>query len=209
MGPVRLRILALPRDPGPWIRRLEPWASTARRERAGRYRFPADRLRCLGAEALLRHALRECQGLEDPEVALDGRGKPFLPAHPDVHFSLAHSGSWILCALSGTPVGVDVEEAPEGGDLPAGMVLSAPERARLAALPPGEARACLVRMWTLKESLLKAMGLGLSLDPATLDLRVEGPRVRALHPALDLGVWRLAELSMPPGAAASLCWRDP
>lgn len=37
-------------------------------------------------------------------------GKPYLVGFPDVHFNISHSGKYIICAVSDSPVGVDVEE---------------------------------------------------------------------------------------------------
>ena len=87
-----------------------------------------------------------------------------------VEHSVAHSGDLVAVAVARTPVGVDVEQLdgrphPLGGDgdpeALARLVLSAAERAALAAVPPaGRARAFLVA-WTRKEAVTKATGDGL------------------------------------------------
>ena len=59
---------------------------------------------------LLSYAVRDAWGMERlPTVKRSPRGKPLFAELPDRWFSLSHSGGLALCALSGSPVGVDVE----------------------------------------------------------------------------------------------------
>ena len=46
---------------------------------------------------------------ELPFTERTSSGKPFFPDFPDHHFNLSHSGSFALCALSDSPVGVDIQ----------------------------------------------------------------------------------------------------
>lgn len=207
-GPVRVHALLLPGDPEPWIARLDPHASEGRRLRARRYHRRADALRCLGAEALLRHALLETHGLASWAIALRTglHGKPRLAGHPLIQFNLSHAGPWILCVLHDHPVGVDVEE--EDRAMPANSALSREELARYRSLAPGPARDYFFRVWTLKESLMKALGLGLALDPAglTLDFGADGISARCGETPLER--WKLLELPMPRGVKAACCFRS-
>lgn len=85
-----------------------------------------------------------------PPVERSPRGKPFFPGLDDRWFSLSHSGGMALCALSGHPVGVDVELIrPRRAGLPA-YVLSPDELARFDG-----GWADFYRLWTLKESWCK------------------------------------------------------
>ena len=43
-----------------------------------------------------------------------------------------------------------------------------------------------MRIWTVKEACAKALGLGLSLDFATIDVNLDPPRVRLLYPPVGL-----------------------
>lgn len=206
-GPVPVHLLGLPADPEPWLALLEPAASGERRARAARYRFRIDALRCLAAEALLRHALGERHGLPAAAIRLAAEpdGKPWLPDHPGIHFNLSHSGPWVACAVHDGPVGLDVEEVRSRDSLPAERVLAPGEFRRFQALPPAPARDYFYRLWTLKESLLKAMGTGLGLDPRRIALDLDGPDPAATLDGAPLAPWRLAELPMPGAARAALC----
>ncbi|MDI9241453.1 4'-phosphopantetheinyl transferase family protein [Fusibacillus kribbianus] len=84
------------------------------RPSVGIFLFPADDSR--RPEERLR-AAAEASGLvreNSPEyiwhMARGIYGKPYFPAQPDLHFSISHSGDWWLCALSETPIGVDLQE---------------------------------------------------------------------------------------------------
>jgi 4'-phosphopantetheinyl transferase len=208
-GPVRVQVLGLPTDPEPWLALLEPLASADRRRRAARFRFRADALRCLAAEGLLRHALHEVHGLDPANLVfqLGANGKPGLASHPGIHFNLSHSGGWVLCALDGHPVGIDVEEEGTRTHLPAEGIMAPEELHCYRSLGPLEARAYFFRLWTLKESLLKALGTGFSLDPREVRLQGEADGITAIQAQEPLAGWVLAELPMPGGIRAALCSR--
>ena len=129
-----------------------------RQESVQRRRSDADRARAAGAGWLLQYALTQAgitpenQILEKTEL-----GKPYLPAHPEVHFNLSHSGHWAVCAISRDPVGVDVE-------LPRCTAKIAhrffqPEELDGLELVPDQ----LNRLWAAKEAFVKALGGGLTI----------------------------------------------
>lgn len=104
------------------------------------------------ARPLLKQAALLCWGWEAlPPVERSPRGKPFFPGLDGRWFSLSHSGSLALCALStGGPVGVDIELVrPRRAKLPA-YVLSGEEQARFDG-----SWEEFYRLWTLKESWCK------------------------------------------------------
>ncbi len=150
------------------LRLIPAW----RREAAGRYRYMADRKRCVRAYMLLWEGLREEYGLESaPDFGFGPHGKPFLPDHPEIHFSLSHTGSAALCALDGSPVGADIETLRQRGLghlLPA---FGAREQAEITgAADPG---LRLLWFWTRKESFLKLTGQGLTGTRALREVPTE------------------------------------
>ena len=107
---------------------------------------------------LLEHAFRTEYGAALPEIKKTPSGKPFFPLRPDVHFSLSHSKTHVLCAVSRAPVGVDIE-APRRISERAVKYFCSPEELRL--FDP-------LDLWVLKESYIKLVGLTL---PAVKTLR--------------------------------------
>ncbi len=88
-------------------------------------------------------------------------------------FSVSHSGGHGLIAL--VPhgrIGVDVEERTPRRNLNDDIrLLFAPgERAELEAADPDRRTDLFYRLWTLKEAVLKAAGLGLGLDTAGFEI---------------------------------------
>ena len=60
--------------------------------------------------SLLAYAVRAVWGIALPETAELPGGKPYFPACPQVHFSVSHTRTAVLVAVSAAPVGADVEQ---------------------------------------------------------------------------------------------------
>lgn len=136
-----------------------------RQERIDRFRFDKDKQLSLGAGILLYTVLEEV-GIDYSSVRLE-RGKnekPFLPDYPDIHFNLSHSGQRVMCVLSNSPVGCDVQKKKES-DLKVARRFFTPEEVQFIEKGNGieEQSYRFCRLWTLKESYIKATGRGLSM----------------------------------------------
>lgn len=69
--------------------------------------------------ALLGYAVKEVWGVDCPEMAKTEKGKPYFPGRETMHFSLSHSKSHVLVAVSEHDVGADIEtlrEAHKGAE---------------------------------------------------------------------------------------------
>lgn len=87
-------------------------------------------------------------------------GKPFFEKHPELYFNLSHCGGLAVCLVSPRECGVDVEmrRAVRPGILR--KIFTPEERAYVenSANPDLE----FTRIWTLKESYVKAIGRGIA-----------------------------------------------
>ena len=128
---------------------------------------------------LLRRMYRAQFGAEPPEICIADRGKPYFPGNP-VFFSITHTPRHAFCALSDVPVGIDAEETDRKINRKlAEKVLSPAEKRRFdAADDPEEA---LLRLWVLKEALVKCSGEGLRGYPDFTDFSPNDPRIRILE----------------------------
>lgn len=145
------------------FRRLYRAVSASRRAKVDRIRSEAGRLQSLGAGALLEASLAEL-GVAAPQPEEDAYGKPFLPGCERLCFNLSHSGTQVLCALSDRDVGCDVERIHTARLRLAARCFCPEEYEALLACDDETARdALFYRIWTLKESFVKAVGRGLSL----------------------------------------------
>jgi 4'-phosphopantetheinyl transferase len=136
------------------------------RARRGRYRSREAAERYVVTRALVRQVLAR-QLDRDPtaiELSRTDTGKPIVSG--GIHFSISHSGDLILLALSREcDIGVDVErrrEIPRVAELSERWLTPA-ERDEVARLnDERDASDAFLRVWTLKEARLKALGVGIS-----------------------------------------------
>lgn len=136
-----------------------------RRERMERYLRRADQARCLGAGLLLRYAF----GAEKAaQIVTDPMGKPYLPGGP--YFNLSHSGDKVVLLVAGRPSGVDIEEIAPWSEAVARKVYTPKER---AWLKKQEGDGAFYRLWTAKEAIMKALGLGFRLPPESFEICTE------------------------------------
>ena len=147
-------------------------AAPDKQARADRFKHADDRKRCLCADMLARSMLSAACGLAANEIAFtySEKGKP--SANVPMHFNVSHSGEWVVCALSDTPVGADIEMIKP---FRAGMVAryfteaeadyvwgDAPTHEGNVTDPDTCAR--FYRVWTAKEAFVKMTGTGISTD---------------------------------------------
>ena len=143
--------------------------SDERRERVMRYRNEGDRKRSAAAYILLCKALSEEYGIEEkPLFAYGEHGKPIIVGHEEIHFNLSHCRQAAVCVLSDEEIGVDIEEIRRFRPSLVDYTMNDAQRQMIAAAEHPEVE--FIRLWTMKEALLKLTGLGLRTDLKTLDL---------------------------------------
>lgn len=114
------------------------------------------------AYALLAYATRQARNLYTlPAISRTEQGKPFFPDFPQLHFNLSHSGSFALCALDDSPVGVDIEVIRPHHPRLAQRICS-PAELEWVNTQPDPHRA-LLSLWTKKEARVKQDGCGLTI----------------------------------------------
>ncbi len=179
---------------------LETLLSAQEHERRTAYRQADDRLRFLTGAAVLRRAAAGCLSVDPRQLRVDRRcdrcgaqhGKPRLLDHPELDVSVAHTGDHVAVALARGPrIGVDVEQLRDlDVDELARTAFTSDEAAELAALPAADRAPAFFRLWTRKESIVKALGVGITNDFAHASASSTGA---ALH-----------ELTCAPGYVATL-----
>ncbi|TWH45567.1 4'-phosphopantetheinyl transferase superfamily protein [Sporomusa sp. KB1] len=135
-----------------------------RQKKIASYRQLSDKLRSLTAGLLLRQTLKECCGVAvgDTNLLITDYGKPYLIGWTSVNFNLSHSGDWVVCAVDKQPVGIDIEKIEADVDMNlANMFFSRQEFADICSVNAFEQAARFYRIWTHKESYVKAVGAGL------------------------------------------------
>lgn len=131
------------------------------RRHIAEYRNETVRRRSLCAWRLFMMMAAE-EGVETPEIGFYEYGKPYFIQPAGWYFSLSHSEEYAACALARKPVGVDIQKIrPVDLGVPRrSFSEEEQQKLRLSNSPEEE----LIRIWTLKEAVVKASGLGLRQD---------------------------------------------
>ena len=178
------------------------------RTKQRRFRFAIDRHDCLVTRALVRTTLSRYAPV-DPAAwrfELNRYGRPHLvpgQCDPDLRFNLSHTRGLIACAVTiGQEIGCDVESLQRSGETVAiaDRYFSSSEIKALRALPQERQRERFFEYWTLKESYIKARGMGLALPLDQFSFLLDGgpPIGIAFDPRLgdDEHLWQF-ELRRP------------
>lgn len=158
--------------------------SPYRQQKIALLKHEKDKYRSLAAGLLLDHALG-IYGLREKsaEYEIGEWGKPVLKYHPQISFSLSHSGDYAICTVGEGPLGNDIERVKEGRLAVADRFFAGGELAWLyEAEEDAQRNLRMFRLWTMKESFLKATGRGMSLSLKDFSIHVDEasgrPRVR-------------------------------
>ncbi len=143
--------------------------SSEEKERSEKFVYQKDRDLFIFSHGMLRNILAGYTGCSPIELQFTANayGKPslVLPAEGQgLHFNLTHSRDVVLLAVTRKEtVGVDVEYLREINDVEqlSERYFSESERAYLRRLPPKEQLTGFFQCWVLKESYIKAIGMGL------------------------------------------------
>ena len=190
--------------PGP-AREAEAFALLDDYERARAQRFTTSgpRRRFILCRAALRFILCTHLGCSNEQLTIGSSyfEKPYAivkgKSHP-ISFNVSHSGSHGLIGLcEGGRVGVDIEEWDTDRNL-LPLIETAFTPAERAAVELTESainrQRLFFRLWTIKEALIKAVGMGLSLDISSFEVPL------ALLFGGTSGIFRFPQ-------ATSIAWR--
>ncbi len=151
---------------------------------------------------------------ENIELQITDSGKPYLlPDHAGdcLQFSLADSNGLAIYGFAKDgPIGVDLEEVvplPDWQDM-ADVCLSSFEKEWISQLAAEVQESVFLRIWTIKEAYLKAIGTGLSVAPATIEVennQPEGYRIRRVdEPHDSIRNWKIFSFSPRPSFVAAV-----
>ena len=145
-----------------------PYLSLEEKDRINRYKFQKDKIRFGVGRFILRQIFNiYTQHLpESIKFSFNKFGKPYFKNNENLKFNISHSGNLLLIGLNKDyEVGVDTEiynKKIDHLDL-AKSVFSKQEQAALLALPKHKMISAFYNCWSLKESFIKAVGLGLQI----------------------------------------------
>lgn len=167
-----------------------------RRKKVMRYRFKEDSRRSLAAGLLLNYAtkvysicykeavsdtgiiqvgitdlINKYDSTFDYEIEYVSNGKPVY-RNQDIHFSLSHSGSYVVCAVSDKNIGVDIEGIRRNAIKVAKRFFTTAECEWI-----GSDVHRFSRIWTLKEAYAKLTGDGIAAAVSMAEFKHEADKV--------------------------------
>lgn len=154
------------------------WLDAAERRRLQRFEIRGPGRRFALCRAALRAVLADRLACRNQRITFGAgdHGKPFamvdgVPA--EISFNVSHSGDHGLVAVRPLgDLGIDVEQRQPRRhmDLVIDTVFTGTEQAALTGAEGRDRTDLFLDFWTMKEALIKALGTGLSTDPATFEL---------------------------------------
>ena len=152
------------------VQRLLPLVSAQRREQAMKYKHVFGQYCCLKSWEMLSEQVlpstRPVQNQYTPptewrDFEYNPNGKPFLPGGP--YFSISHCRSGIAVATDDQPIGIDIEAIRHAEEDLIRRVMNAEEQEKVhSGANEQEQARIFTRLWTQKEALVKAQGVGIA-----------------------------------------------
>ena len=151
---------------------IRNYISSYRYEKISRYSNYQSKILSLAGELLLNYAIKN----QFPEIQtpvyyrINTYGKPYLNDN-NIFFNISHSGKFAICATSYREIGVDIEKIR---DIDAtGLskkVFTESEKTYLK--DSKNPREDFFRIWTLKESYMKARGVGFKIGFKNISVQI-------------------------------------
>ncbi|MDE7162890.1 MAG: 4'-phosphopantetheinyl transferase superfamily protein [Clostridia bacterium] len=174
----------------------------ARREKIRRLSVREKRNQSLAAGVIVPLALERLGFIGGVEIAYGEHGKPRLIQPEGLFFNLSHSGEWTVAAFSDCEVGVDIQQIKPADMRLADRFFAAEEREAIAQ--SDGAQELFFRLWTVKESYLKATGAGLSRPLNSFTVRFKGGGASIDDPLVSKH-WYAVEVNAPAGYKIACC----
>lgn len=112
-----------------------------------------DQKRAIVSKLLLTDILK-INGYSFKDVVYNEYGKPYL-RNNELYFNISHSGDYVVCAISKYEIGIDIQQIKKINDLIVQKKFTKDEQKYVFD------DLSFTRVWTLKESYIKAIGKGL------------------------------------------------
>ena len=157
-----------------------------RKEKIDALKPEKSKLLSLGAGMLLDKAMKDA-GIDDYEIEFLENEKPRIKGHGDVFFNISHSGEVAVLGISDREIGVDVEKIKHFKDSLIDYVFAPQEQdmTKELATAGNDIDKVYTRLWTVKESIMKYSGKGITLGPKNILLRAENGKIKASSAACD------------------------
>ena len=143
----------------------------------------------------------------DINIKIGKYGKPYLN-DDSRFFNLSHTEGLLVFATDDAPIGIDVEKVinfPEMEEIT--LSFSIQEQKLILQAPPSDRLSLFYSIWTLRESYLKALGLGFSDECfSELVVDVQKMKERTIQATVRNDPdWNFSTYSIPPYYLCTIC----
>ncbi|MFZ2537517.1 MAG: 4'-phosphopantetheinyl transferase superfamily protein [Oscillospiraceae bacterium] len=151
-----------------------------------RFRKREDALKKLYGELIIRKVIKQnlCIKDEHIDICRNEYGKPYLNGFPYFHYNISHSGNWVICAVEDFPIGIDIEQITDVDFDIVTQHFTQQESSYIFSQPVSRQATAFFELWTLKESYIKQIGMGLSIklsDFSMIKTNLEWNVVSKIH----------------------------
>jgi 4'-phosphopantetheinyl transferase len=164
-----------------YIDLLLSYVSIARKEQFYKFIFYKDSLRGLFGEVLVRYMISNLFSINNSNIIIDKNayGKPYIK-NSHIFFNISHAGDWVVCAISSHDIGIDIEQIEKNrhniSDI-AQHFFHEEEYHFLQTKSEAQWYDTFYDLWTLKESYIKWLGIGLSKSLNSFICKIQDSRI--------------------------------
>jgi len=183
--------------------------SYSEKSRVNSFKKRSDAEVALLSRYILRQIISFYTGVSPKELifSADTYGKPILkyPQTTNLYFNMSHSGDWIVGAVSrDKPIGIDIEKIRPIDFAITENCFNGPEIKYLNS-KNGSKLDNFYKIWTLKESFIKAIGKGLHYSLKNFYFEF-GPKGEInIKSDKEVGIWNFKFYEIDPGYKFAVC----
>ncbi len=148
----------------------------------------------------------ELCAIAETETESGDHGKPYLKKYPELFFNLSHSGSVAFLVWADVPVGCDVQVVRSCSERLVQKACSPSEKQYVLSAEGEERDLRFSRIWCLKESVLKAVGIGIGTRLSEIETVDEQGNLYENADWFE-EEWELSEIELLPGYCFGICKR--
>ncbi|MDF2503344.1 4'-phosphopantetheinyl transferase superfamily protein [Clostridium sp.] len=144
---------------------LFKYVSEEKSQRLSKFKITDDKKRGVLGELLVRYLICDNLKIKNNEINFTNNkyGKPFIKDYIGLEYNISHSNQLVVCAVGDYGVGIDIEYIKNVELGAANYLFAKHEYEVFNSLPEHKKLEYFYSVWTLKESFIKAKGLGLSI----------------------------------------------
>ncbi len=137
------------------------YLSEDRKQEIDRLHFDKDKKLSVYGEMLAKKMISQKLDIEIKDIHFlkDQNGKPYAE-NIDIEFNISHSGDYVVCAISNTPIGIDIEQIRDIKDSLIRYVCQENELQYVYEISQ-ETQKHFFEIWTSKEAYVKCIGTGM------------------------------------------------